>query len=69
MLDHVEWLFFDVGSTLVDEHIAYEHRLRDISLLAGAPFESVYQIAMRFYCQNQKGDLEADRHFHVEVPI
>lgn len=25
----IQWLFFDIGSTLVDESKAYEHRIRD----------------------------------------
>lgn len=29
MLDNIEWIFFDVGSTLVDESIAYQHRIED----------------------------------------
>ena len=26
----IQWIFFDVGSTLVDETEAYDHRLRDM---------------------------------------
>lgn len=29
MFQQIEWLFFDVGSTLVDESRANEHRIRD----------------------------------------
>ena len=25
-----QWIFFDVGSTLVDEAAAYDHRIRDM---------------------------------------
>ena len=25
MFGIIEWIFFDVGSTLVDEHLVYEH--------------------------------------------
>ncbi len=25
-----EWIFFDIGSTLVDEQEAYDHRIRDM---------------------------------------
>ena len=31
MFENIEWIFFDVGSTLVDEHLVYEHTFRDIS--------------------------------------
>ena len=26
----VKWIFFDIGSTLVDETEAYDHRVRDM---------------------------------------
>lgn len=29
MLNDIKWLFFDVGSTLVDETECYNHRIRD----------------------------------------
>lgn len=64
----IQWLFFDVGSTLVDESLAYEQRFRDIARLANAPFEQVYHTALDFYRQNRKGDLEAARSFGVTVP-
>ena len=28
MFENIEWVFFDVGSTIIDEHIAYEHRMK-----------------------------------------
>ena len=54
----IKWLFFDVGSTLVDEHLAYEHRMKDIARAANVSYESVYARAMEFYRENKKGDLE-----------
>ena len=53
LMEDIKWLFFDVGSTLVDEHLAYEHRFRDIAEAAGTSFEWVYQSAMSFYRQNK----------------
>lgn len=58
MFENIEWLFFDVGSTLVDEHIAYEHRMREIADSANTTYSSVNEMAMTFYKQNKKGDLE-----------
>ena len=26
----IRWIFFDIGSTLVDEEEAYKHRIRDM---------------------------------------
>lgn len=65
--ENVKWIFFDVGSTLIDEHWAYEHRMRDIADEAGVSFEEVYKRAMDFYVQNKKGDLEAAKLFGVEL--
>lgn len=31
MLKDIELLFFDVGSTLINEEKAYEHRMRDMA--------------------------------------
>lgn len=67
MFDEVKWLFFDVGSTLVDERIAYEHRFREIAALAGTTYENVYNGAMKLYKQNKKGDLEIARVLGVEL--
>ena len=68
MFEKVEWLFFDVGSTLVDEHIAYEHRLHDIADAANVPYQQVYDSALMFYKQNKRGDLEIAKILGVELP-
>ena len=67
MFENIEWIFFDVGSTLIDEHFAYEHRMREIADLAGVDFHDVYQTAMDFYRQNKKGDIETAKLFGVEL--
>ena len=68
MPERVEWLFFDVGSTLVDERLAYEHRLRELAQRSGVPYPRVYETALSFYRQNRKGDLETARLLGVELP-
>lgn len=37
----VEWIFFDVGSTLVDEAAAYDHRVRDMISGPVSPFRNL----------------------------
>lgn len=64
----IEWLFFDVGSTLMDESEAYEHRMREIAALAQVSYEEVYHTAMELYRQNRKGDLETARLLGVKLP-
>lgn len=67
MFGNIKWLFFDVGSTIMDEHLAYEHRLQEIADLAGVSFDNVYEIAMEFYKQNKKGDLETAKLLGVKL--
>lgn len=68
MFESVEWLFFDVGSTIVNEYIAFKHRLKEIANLANVTYEKVYKMAVEFYKQNKKGDLETARFLAVELP-
>lgn len=68
MLREIKWLFFDVGSTLVDESTAYRHRMEDIAKTAGVSYEFVYETAMDFYKKNEKGDLEVAKLLKVELP-
>ena len=51
MFENIKWLFFDVGSTIVDEHLAYEHRMREIADSANTSYSNVYEVAMTFYKQ------------------
>lgn len=58
MFERVEWLFFDVGSTLINERKVYEHRMRDMAEKTNKSFEQIYDMAINFYKENKKGDLE-----------
>ena len=61
MLKDIEWLFFDVGSTLINEEKAYEHRMRDMEGAANKSYEEIYELAINFYKENKKGDLEVTK--------
>lgn len=54
----IQWLFFDVGSTLINEEKAYLHRLQDVANAVSEPFDMIYDMAIDFYKKNKKGDLE-----------
>jgi len=54
----VEWIFFDVGSTLMNEEKAYLHRLHDVADVVNEPFDKIYNMAIALYKENKKGDLE-----------
>lgn len=68
MFKEIGWLFFDVGSTIMNEQTAYEHRIRDIADAANTTYAKVYETAMAYYKLNKKGDLEAARAFGVPLP-
>ena len=68
MLEKIEWLFFDIGSTIMNEHLAYEHRLREIADLADMPFEKIYEMAVTYFRQNKQGDSEVARNFGITKP-
>lgn len=68
MFENIEWLFFDIGSTIINEHTAYEYRLKGIAESANVPYETIYKIAVEFYKANRKGDSEAARLFGVQLP-
>lgn len=76
MFGNIEWVFFDIGSTLVDEHLAYEHTFRDIAELTNSDYSSIYNEALEFYRQNKKGDIELGikynlpkRKWHIEDEV
>ena len=68
MFENIEWIFFDVGSTIVDEHFAYKHRMNEMADLANTTYSSVYETAMEFYKQNKKGDLETAKLLGIDLP-
>lgn len=64
----IKWLFFDVGSTLIDESRAYEHRIRDMIAGSSVGYRQFCDVMLSFYRRNLKGDLEAARQFGFSVP-
>ena len=62
-MEQVEWIFFDIGSTLVDETEAYNHRIRDAICGTDITIEQFNEKLVYFAKQNLKGDLEAIKYF------
>ncbi len=69
MIKNAEWLFFDIGWTLINEELAYEDRLRKIADAANTTYDNVYKTAFEFYKQNQKGDRETAKMLGVSLPV
>ena len=59
----IKWLFFDIGSTLVDETEAYNHRIREMIQNTAVSFEEFDRMRIHFAKQGLNGDLEAIKHF------
>ncbi len=69
MIKNAEWLFFDIGGTLINEEIAFEDRLKKIAKAANTKYDNVYETALNFYKQNQKGDRETAKLLGVSLPV
>ena len=61
--NNIKWLFFDVGTTLIDETEAYNHRIRDVISGTDITFEEFNEKRIYFAKKNLKGDLEAINFF------
>ncbi len=48
-MECIEWLFFDVGSTLMNEEKAYLHRFHDVADAVNETFEKIYDMAITLY--------------------
>lgn len=59
----IKWIFFDIGTTLVDETEAYNHRIREAIRGTDITFEQFQEKRIFFAKQNLRGDLEAIKYF------
>lgn len=63
MMKNVTWIFFDVGSTLVDETEAWKHRIRDMIAGTDISLEQFDEQRIRFAKEGLNGESEAIRFF------
>ncbi len=59
----IKWIFFDVGSTLVDETEAYDHRVRDIIAGTDITFQEFDDMRIDLARQGLDGNSAAIKHF------
>ena len=59
----VRWVLFDIGSTLVDERLAYAHRIRDMIVGSEVSYTQFYKKMIDCCCENQAGDAAAAAYF------
>ena len=62
------WLFFDIGSTLVDETKVYEGRFKYASEKSELSYEEVCDSALELFKQNKKGDKELMKRLDIPIP-
>lgn len=59
----IKWIFFDVGSTLVDETEAYDHRVQDIIAGTDITFQEFDDMRIALVRQGLDGNSAAIKHF------
>lgn len=68
MLKNIKWLFFDLGSTLIDESECAEYRIRELLKQSNAPSREVLERRMREYAlQNRLPYKDTAREFGLET--
>lgn len=58
-MNNIQWLFFYIGSTLVDESAAYEHRIKDTVRNSSISYERFYNTMSDLTVNNIK-DVNSD---------
>jgi 8-oxo-dGTP diphosphatase/putative hydrolase of the HAD superfamily len=66
--NNIEWLFFDVGSTLVSEEKPFFHRLHEIAEAVNEPFEIIQDKVLQLYKENKKGERLLIQEYGIERP-
>ena len=67
-MNGIKWLFFDIGSTLVDETKVYDDIFHKIAIAANVSEDYVKTQAIEFYKQNKRGHKEVMRLLGVDYP-
>ena len=63
----IKWIFFDIGSTLVDESTAYRRRIEKTVADSEISYGEFYSKMLDFYKQNKKGDRETAAYFNLKL--
>ena len=67
-MDNIKWIFFDIGSTLVDESKCYEKRYAEVVENTNITYEEFESKVIEFAKQNLKGDHEAVKYYNLVLP-
>lgn len=67
-MKQIDWLFFDVGSTLVNEEKAYQERIKQALADTNISYAAFYQTMIHYFMENKKGDVEALKYYGLKPP-
>ena len=67
-MKNIKWLFFDLGSTLIDESECYRLRYREAVAGITISIADFKKKVIEFSKQNRKGDHEAVKYYGINLP-
>ena len=62
-MNAIRWIFFDIGSTLVDEEEAYKHRIRDMIEGTSVTLDQFWDKRIQYAKEGYNGDQKAIEYF------
>lgn len=66
-MKNIKWIFFDIGSTLVDESKAYEHRIKDTIKNTNITYKQFCNLIVDFAKQGKNGYIEAANELNLKI--
>ena len=67
-MTNYKWLFFDIGSTLINEEKAYQDRIEQAIAETNITYDTFYQRMLVLFQEGIKGDLIALQEYSLERP-
>lgn len=64
----VKWLFFDIGSTLVNESLCYEERYKELTACTTVSYNEIREKVISYSRLNLKGDHEVAKEYGIPLP-
>lgn len=66
-MKNIKWIFFDIGSTLVDESKAYEHRIKDTIQNTDITYKHFCNLMIDFAKQGKNGYIAATNELNLQT--
>ena len=68
MIKEIDVLFFDIGSTLVDERKSDECRIAEIAKASALDYEQCFYKIKSFFAMNKNGYHKAVKELNIKMP-